>query len=122
PPLRRAAGGELLVVDRARARDVEAAPARVAQPPREVDLVGVDEEVRIEPAHLLRGAAAHEQRRGLAPVDAARAGAATLHGQRAVQLERAGNRARRTGEAPRARLRRAVGKEQLRAGAGCARL
>ena len=76
------AGRELLVVDRARGRHVQAAPAGVAQPPGEVDLVGVDEEVGVEVADLRRPPRADEQRRGLAPVDLARALAAALHGQR----------------------------------------
>ena len=36
------------MVDGDRRRHVQAAPARVAQPAREVDLVGVDEEVRVQ--------------------------------------------------------------------------
>ena len=57
----------------ARRGHVQAAPAGVAQAPREVDLVGVDEEVGVEVVDLRGGLAAHEQRRGLAPVDLARA-------------------------------------------------
>ena len=71
-----ASGRELLVVDRDGARHVQAAPAGVAQAPREVDLVGVDEEVGVQVADLRGGLAAHEQRRRLAPVDLARARAA----------------------------------------------
>ena len=52
-------------------RDVQRAPAGVAQALAEVDLVGVDEERRIEPADLLGRLAAHEQRRRLRPVDLA---------------------------------------------------
>ena len=61
-----------LVADRARRRDVEHVPARVAQALAEVDLVGEDEERGVEVADRLGGVAAHEQRGRLHPVDAAR--------------------------------------------------
>ena len=48
---------------------VERVPAGVGEPPAEVDLVGVDEELRVEVADLLGRRAAHEHRRRLHPVD-----------------------------------------------------
>ena len=54
PARRHAAGGELLVVDGAGAGHVERVPAGVGEPPAEVDLVGVDEERRVEVADLRR--------------------------------------------------------------------
>ena len=102
-PLRHAAGRQLLVVDRLRARDEERVPAGVGQALAEVDLVGVDEELRVEPADLARRLRAHEQRGALRPVDRARAVAAALHRRPAVDEERRRERARRPGEAPGAR-------------------
>ncbi len=108
PPLCRRAGGQLLVVDRARAGHVQAAPTGVAQAAGEVDLVGVDEEVGVHVPDLRRRLAAHEQRRGLAPVHLARVLAGALHGVEAVHEQRARERRGDRGKPPRACLRGAV--------------
>ena len=122
PPLGHRRRRQLLVVDRRRAGDVQRAPARVAQALAEVDLVGVDEERRVEPADLLGRLAAHEQRRGLRPVDVADRLAPALHRVAAVQEERADERGDRRREAPRRRLAAAVGAQEPRArGRGIAR-
>ena len=68
---------QLLVVDRRGARHVHAAPAGVAQPPREVDLVGVDEEARrpdSRPARPPRGAPAAPPTGTSRPRESARRG------------------------------------------------
>ena len=106
------------MVHRLRPGHVQALPARVTQPAGEVDLVGVDEELRVEVVDLCGRVAAHQQRRGLAPVHLADVLAAALHDQHALQPEREGERARRRGEPPRARLRAAVGSQQERSGEG----
>ena len=99
----------------ARLRHVQAAPARVAQAAGEVDLVGVDEEVRVEVADLLGRLAPHEQRRRLAPVDLARLRAAALHGEQAVQQAAPRRAPSRRGKAPRRGLLGAVRAQQPRA-------
>jgi hypothetical protein len=116
PPLGDLAGRELLVVHGDRGRHVQRAPARVAQAPAEVDLVGVDEEGRVEPLDLAGGVGAHEQAGGLRPVDLARALAAALDGEALVQEERAHEGRGRRGEAPRAGLLGPIGAQQARAG------
>src|SRR5439155_1446855 len=79
PPLARRAGRELLVVDGLGRGDVEDRPAGVAQALAEVDLVGVDEEVGVEPADPGARLAPHEQRGGVRPVDLADRVAGALH-------------------------------------------
>src|SRR5918992_1307391 len=59
--------GELVVVHGASMGDEQDVPAGVVQPPAEVRLVRVDEEVGIEPANLLGGLAPHEHRARLHP-------------------------------------------------------
>src|SRR5580693_6789581 len=97
-------------MDGRRARHVQAVPARIAQAPGEVDLVRVDEEVGVEVVDLGSRLAPHEQSRGLAPVDLARAISLALYGVQAVHEQRARKRGEWRGEAPSARL-----------GAACAR-
>src|SRR5262249_32800194 len=65
---------------------------------------------------LAGGGGAHEQRGRLRPVDRARALAAALDGEAAVQEQRADERGGGGGEAPRARLDAAVGAQPARAG------
>ena len=120
PARRDAAGRELLVVHGAGAGHVERVPAGVGEPAAEVDLVGVDEERRVEVADLVRGLAADEHRRRLHPVDrAARPRPLLCTTNRrcrnsARQQRRAGGR-----EAPGRRLLLAVGADEHRArGAG----
>ena len=73
-------------------RHVEDSPAGVPEALAEVGLVGVDEEVGVEPADLLRRLAANQHRARLRPADRAGPIAAALHGQPAVQKERSGER------------------------------
>src|SRR5436190_122891 len=120
-PLGASPGRELLVVDGRHRGHVDAAPARVAQATREVDLVRIHEEVAVEVAHLGGRDAPDEQRRRLAPVDLARALAAALHGREAVQEECPRERGRGARKAPRARAGPSVGREQLGARARRAR-
>ena len=76
-------------------------PAGVGEPLGEVALVVVDEEVGVEVADLLGGRlAADQQRARLRPVDPPGRAAPALHGEQAVQEERAGERGADAGEAP----------------------
>ena len=54
---------KLLVMDGDRTRHVQRRPAPVRQALAEVHLVGIDEEVGVEPADLLGGGPAHQHRR-----------------------------------------------------------
>src|SRR5918992_4060711 len=109
-------GGELVVVDRARIRDEQDAPALVVQPLAEVRLVRVHEEVRIEPAHRLRRVPPHEHRARLHPTDLAHAAAPALHRVAVVQEDGGGERPPGVGEAPGAGGGLPLGREELRAG------
>ena len=86
------------------------------QPPSEVDLVGVDEEVGVQVVDLRGGLAPHEQRRRLAPVD--------LAGRREPRLcttsepcshSAPASAVSGAGKPPRRGLRRAVGPRAARA-------
>ena len=117
PPRRDGAGRELLVVDGARVRDVERVPAGVGQAPAEVDLVGVDEELRVEAADLAR-----RPRGGRAspPTAPSRPGAPRsprlCTTSALVQEQRRQQRGAGRREAPRRRLLLAVGADEHRPG------
>ena len=101
----RAVGGELLVVDGPRGRDVEDPPAGVADALLEVHLLRVDEEVGIQVADLLGRLAPHEHRARLDPADLAwpaAFGAAALSHQPAMKEERLGEGRAGPGKPPRA--------------------
>ena len=108
----------------ARARGHEQdAPAGVAQALAEVGLVRVDEEVRVEPAHLLGRLAPHEHRARLHPADLAHArrrGSATA--TRSCRNTRGGERPAGVRQPPGAGGRLARAGEQLRARRGGARV
>src|SRR5918999_690335 len=107
--------GELVVVHGASMGDEQDAPAGVVQPPAEVRLVRVDEEVGIEPANLLGGLAPHEHRARLHPAHLARRRAAALHRVAVVQEDRGGERPAGVGEPPGAGGGLARGGEGVRA-------
>src|SRR5436305_10466529 len=92
PPHRHGIGGELVVVYRLGGWHVEDPPAGVAQSLAEVGLVGVDEEARIQEAHLLRRLPPYEHRARLGPADLAHPIAAALDGVMALQSDRGGQR------------------------------
>ena len=106
------------MVDRLRAWHVERLPAFIGEPLAEVNLVGVDEELRVEPTNLAAGFAAHQQRRALGPVNRLRYLAAALNGCPVMDEERRGQRCQRPRESPCAGLGVTVGVEQLGACGG----
>src|SRR5581483_7425733 len=115
------AARELVVVDDGRARHVEDAPAGVAQAALEVEVLAVDEEVRIEVAHLARRRPANQDRRRLDPADLAHWPGAALGHEPAVQEERLGEDRAQARQAPGRRALAPAGLEQPRAGRGGAR-
>ena len=109
-------GAELVVVDRLRSRDEQDAPARVSQPPAEVGLVGVDEEVAVEPADLLRGLAPYQHGARLHPADLTHVASPALNRHALVAEDRGRQRPGNVRQAPRAGGRLSVAREQQRAG------
>src|SRR5438132_3237062 len=83
-------GGQLLVVDRPGGGDEEGSPPGLPEARAEIGLVRGHEELRIEEPDLLGRATADEHRARLGPAHRAGGVAAALHGQPAVQEERAG--------------------------------
>ena len=118
----RGVGRELVVVDRARTGHEEDLPAVICQPLAEVGLVGVDEEIVIQPADRLGRLAAHEHRARLHPAHLAHAASAALHRIAVLQEQRRRQRPARIGQPPRAGRRLARTREQLRAGGRGARV
>src|SRR4051812_29025602 len=66
--------GHLVVMDRPGRWHVDDLPGRVLEALAEVGLVGVDEELRVEPVDMLGRLPPHHHRARLHPADGARAG------------------------------------------------
>jgi hypothetical protein len=91
---------ELVVVHGLRARHEQDAPAGVVQPPAEVGLVRVDEEVAVEPADLLGGRAPDQYGARLHPAHLAHLAALALHRHALVAEHRGRERPADVGQAP----------------------
>jgi hypothetical protein len=122
PPRPAQVGRQLVVVDGVGVGHIEDRPAGVLQPLAEVGLVGVDEEVAIEVVDLGGGVASDEHRARLGPTHSPRALATALRGDEIVQEQHARERCRHPRQTPGAGLALALGRQQLGAGGGCARV